>query len=93
MFRNWLQTGLQFVPKAGSHPTELADFLSRDLYEWVRADCTGSPKWWDIFSSKVYVRGDGLMGKFGIKVFPETDEIRDRTLTHRTRWGAQDSDT
>jgi len=87
-FRNWLEPGLRFVPKAGSHPTELADFLSRDLYEWVRQDCVGSPKWWSIFSQKVYLRGDGLMGKFGIKVFPESEEVRRRTLAHRESCGA-----
>jgi hypothetical protein len=87
-FRNWLEPGLRFVPKAGSHPTELADFLSRDIYEWVKGDCLGSPKWWSILTKKVYVRGDGLMGKFGIKVFPESEDIRERTLAHRQSCGA-----
>lgn len=87
-FRNWLEPGLRFVPKAGSHPTELADFLSRDIYEWVREDCDCSPKWWAIFSRKVYVRGDGLMGKFGFKVFPESEQIRNRSLAHRRACGA-----
>ncbi len=86
-FRNWLETGLQFAPKAGSHPVELADFFSRDLFEWTRNGCEGAPKWWTAYCPKVYVRGDGLMGKFGVKVFPDSD-IRDAVITHRNAWGA-----
>jgi hypothetical protein len=86
-FRNWLYTGLAFAPKVGSHPCELADFLARDLYEWIKNGCTNKPKWWHHFCSKVYVRGDGLMGKFGIKVFPDT-EIREVILAHRRMYGA-----
>ena len=86
-FRNWLETGLRFAPKEGSHPIELADFMSRDLFEWVRSDCSNSPKWWDLYCSKVYVRGDGLMGKFGIKVFPDAD-LREMILEHRRKYGA-----
>lgn len=86
-FRGWLETGLRFAPKEGSHPCELADFLSRDLFEWVRSGCTVSPKWWSIYCAKVYVRGDGLLGKFGVKVFPDSD-IRDRVIQHRKDCGA-----
>lgn len=83
-FRNWLETGLRFDPKKGSHPLELADFLSRDLFEWIKADCTGQPKWWGAYSGKVYARGDMMMGKFGIKVFPDSaPDIRERVLAHR----------
>lgn len=84
-FRNWLQPGLTFVPKRGSHPLEIADMLCRDLYEWVKRACRGSPKRWDIFSRKVYCRGDGMMGKFGVKVFPDSD-IRDRVEAHRHQY-------
>jgi hypothetical protein len=87
-FRGWLETGLRFAPKQGSHPCELSDFFSRDIFEWVRSGCTSTPKWWDLYCAKIYVRGDGLMGKFGLKVFPDTD-IREDILNHRTRWGAK----
>lgn len=86
-FRNWLETGLRFAPKQGSDPMELADMVSRDLYEWVRAECTGKPKYWALLGEKVYRRGDGQMGKFGIKVFPDSD-IRERIEAHRRDCGA-----
>lgn len=81
-FRNWLETSAEFVPKGGSHGTELADMLSRDLYEWARDGCDGQPRRWETFSRKVYRRGDKRMGKFGFKVFPDSD-IRDRIEAHR----------
>ena len=81
-FRNWLETGLRFTPKSGSDPSELADMTARDLYEWVRGDCIGSPGRWDILSRKIYWRGDGRMGKFGVKVFPDAD-IRESVESHR----------
>lgn len=81
-FRQWLETGLRFIPKQGSDPTELADMLSRELYEWIRSDCLVAPKFWRQFSRKIYCRGDGRMGKFGIKVFPDAD-IRERIEAHR----------
>lgn len=87
-FRNWLETGLRFATKEGTHPCELADMFSRELYEWVRGDCEVTPKRWDIFCRKAYCRGDGRMGKFGIKVFPDSD-IRDRIEEHRVRFGAK----
>ncbi len=86
-FRQWLETGLRFTPKRGSHPTELADMLSRDLFEWTRDDCESSPKWWELFSRKMYCRGDGRMGKFGVKVFPDSD-IREAIELHRRGCGA-----
>jgi len=86
-FRGWLETGLRFMPKSGSSPMELADMFSRDLYEWIRGDCGVTPKRWDLFSEKVYCRGDGQRGKFGVKVFPDSD-IRDRIETHRLVCGA-----
>ena len=86
-FRQWLETGLRFTPNRGSHPTELADMLSRDLYEWIRDDCESSPKWWSMFSEKMYCRDDGRMGKFGVKVFPDTD-IRETIERHRRDCGA-----
>ena len=86
-FRSWLETGLRFVPKRGSEPTELADMVARDLYEWVRSDCAATPVRWERLGGKVYCRGDGRMGKFGIKVFPDHD-IRDRIDAHRRQCGA-----
>ncbi len=86
-FRNWLEPGLTFVPKRGSHPLELADMFSRDLYEWIRSNCRRSPKRWELFSERIYCRGDGRMGKFGVKVFPDST-IRERIEAHRARCGA-----
>ncbi len=81
-FRQWLETGLRFTPKQGSDPMELADMLSRDIYEWVRDGCETSPGRWGIFGRHTYCRGDGRMGKFGIKVFPDSD-LREAVLEHR----------
>jgi hypothetical protein len=90
-FRDWLETGLRFEPKPhASNPMELSDMLSRDLYEWIRDGCSIVPKRWGIFSEKIYCRGDGRMGKFGVKVFPDSD-IRELIDAHRIRCGASDS--
>ena len=86
-FRNYLETGLRFHPKQGSSPLELSDMFCRDLYEWVRSDCSVSPKRWDLFGQKIYCRGDGLMGKFGVKVFPDTD-LRAPVEERRRKYGA-----
>ncbi len=83
-FRDWLETGLRFVPKQGSHPVELADMFARELFEWVRGGCDITPQRWDLFSSKIHWREDGVMGKFGVKVFPDSD-IRDLIEAHRKR--------
>lgn len=83
-FRNWLEPGLRFATKQGSSPCELADMFSRELYEWIRGDCDVLPKRWDWFARRVYCRDDGMMGKFGVKVFPDSD-IRDRIEKHRRR--------
>ncbi len=88
VFRNWLETGLRFTPKVGSHGTELADMFSRELYEWIRGDCDVTPKRWSIFSRKIYCREDGAMGKFGVKVFPDSD-VRERIVEHRRKCGAK----
>ncbi|MDE2744773.1 MAG: hypothetical protein OXI41_02140 [Chloroflexota bacterium] len=69
-FRSYLETGLRFVGKDGSHPTELSDMLARDVFEWVRSDCERDPPRWSIFESKFYRRGDLRSGKYGLKVFP-----------------------
>lgn len=86
-FRNWLETGLRFVTKASPQPAELADMVSREVFEWVRDGCTTEHQRWPLFSKKIYSRGDGLMGKFGVKVFPDSD-IREAVLAHRTANGA-----
>jgi hypothetical protein len=83
-FRDWLETGLRFVPKSGSHPVELADMFARELFEWVRGDCEITPQRWDTFSAKIHIREEGTMGKFGVKIFPDAD-IRDLIEMHR-RW-------
>jgi hypothetical protein len=87
-FRHWLAPGVQFTPKVGgSEPMELADMMSRDLFEWVRGGCTGTPKRWELFSDKIYCRGDGGRGKFGVKVFPDSG-VRELIEAHRIRCGA-----
>jgi hypothetical protein len=86
-FQSHLETGMRFSPKSGSDPSELSDFLARDMFEWTRSACTGSPKWWEGFCPKVYARGDGRMGKFGIKIFPDSD-IREQIENHRRECGA-----
>ncbi len=86
-FRSYLETGLRFLTKQGSNPLEISDMFSRDLFEWVRSECTATPKRWRLFNQKIYCRGDGMMGKFGLKVFPDTD-LRDLIENHRRSCGA-----
>lgn len=69
-FRSYLETGLRFVGKRGSHPTELSDMLARDVFEWIRSDCEREPRRWPVFEDKFYHRGDLNTGKYGLKVFP-----------------------
>ena len=63
--------------------------LARDIQEWVRLGCTGEPGRWGLFSSRIHCRGDGRMGKFGVKVFPDSD-IRAAIDVHRRACGAAD---
>lgn len=86
-FRNWLEPGLKFQPKCGSNPMEIADMLARDVFEWIRSDCKEEPRRFPLFSKKIYCREDGAEGKFGLKVFPDSD-IREHVLAHRKRCGA-----
>lgn len=79
---------MEFRPKQGSDPIELADMLSRDLYEWLESGCTGDPGRWDVFTEKTYCRDDGRRGKFGIKVFPAED-IEEAVMAHRRAGGAK----
>lgn len=87
-FQQWLETGVLFPNKHGSDPMELADMVSRDIYEWMEADCTGAPGRWGIFSDRTYRRGDRMQGKFGIKVFPDSD-IRPAIEAHRASCGTK----
>ena len=89
-FQQAIQPGASFVPKSGSHPTELADLLARDLYEWARSGCQAPPRRWEVFTEKMYCRGDGTSGKFGVKVFPDSD-IRDAVEAHRDKRLAMDA--
>ncbi len=84
-FRAWLETGCRFTPKQGSDPMELADMVSREVYEWIRGECLIDPIRWDLLSKKIYCRGDGQMGKFGVKVFPDSD-IRSQIEAHRAKY-------
>lgn len=82
-FRSWLETGIRYTRKQGTDPMELADMLSRDLFEWTRGGCGAVvPRRWSLFGRRVYWREDMRMGKFGIKVFPDSD-IKDLTDAHR----------
>jgi len=81
-FRSYLETGVRFKGKVGSHPLELSDMLARDVFEWIRSDCLLAPHRWPIFEQKLYGRGDLRSGKFGLKVFP-AGEIADQIEAHR----------
>ena len=85
-FRGMLHTGVHYAPKRGTDPTELADIVSREIYEWLRGGCAWGPKYWELVSEKFYCRDDRQMGKFGLKVFPDSD-IRDLVQKHRMRSG------
>lgn len=86
-FQNDILPGVSFLYKTeqSSHPLELSDRVARDVYEWIREDCQetkrlGGPL--DVISEKFYRRGNLKQGKFGLKVFPDTD-IRERIEAHR----------
>ena len=83
-FSGMLHTGVHYAPKRGTDVTELADIVAREVYEWVRSGCEAESKYWGAVSSKFYRRGDGQMGKFGLKVFPDSD-IRPLIQAHRQR--------
>jgi hypothetical protein len=85
-FQHCLEAGVRFRPKVGSDPLELADILARDLYEWIASGCEASPHRWHVFNPKIYCRDDRQMGKFGIKVFPDS-HIRDKIEAHRLQAG------
>ncbi len=83
-FRKLLKCGCIFRPKSGSDVLELADLVSREIYEWAKGDFVGRPKFWESLQPKFYCRGDGSRGKFGLKVFPDSD-IRETIEEHRER--------
>ena len=72
-FQRFLIPGVEFVGKQGTHPTELADMLARDVFEWIRSDCRHDPPRWALFQDKFYKRENLRRGKFGLKVFPDSD--------------------
>ena len=72
-FVRHIEPGAKFVPKQGSHPTELADMLARDIFEWLKSDCTAEPARWPIWQRKFFARDDLARGKFGLTVFPDAD--------------------
>ncbi len=83
-FQSHLLPGASFLPKSGSHPLELSDLLAYDLHQWIRSGCAGAPGYWRIWTEKFYAREDLRMGRFGLKIFPDSD-IRDRIEEHRDR--------
>lgn len=86
VFRSWLETGCRFSPKTGSNPAELADLVAREVFEYTRSDGQESPCQWSVIGPKFYLREDGLAGKFGLKIFPDSD-IRAKTLEFRNACG------
>ncbi len=58
--------------------------LARDVFEWIRADCVVEPARWKSFGPRIYQRGDLRMGKFGLKVFPDSD-VSQQVEAHRNR--------
>lgn len=82
-FQSWIEPGCRFSPKVRSNPSELADLVAREVFEWTRSDCKVDPPYWNVLNRKVYYRGDGHFGKFGVKVFPGMD-LEDALLAHRT---------
>lgn len=69
---------------------ELADIVSREIWEWVRSSCQTEPRFWAIVTPKLYCREDGRMGRFGLKVFPDAD-IRTDVEAHRAKVSGQDN--
>jgi len=53
----------------------------------MKDGCDSPPKWWHLFCERLHVRGNGLTGKFSLKVFPDSD-IRHLITAHRQIWGA-----
>ena len=88
-FQKYLETGLRYEPKSGSRPTELADLVARDVFEWVRSGCTTIPTTWWSWGSKIYGRGDLRTGKYGLKVFPDSD-IRGLIEAQRAQFRERD---
>ena len=91
-FQQDILPGVSFLYKTeqSSHPLELSDRVARDVYEWIREDCQSTRRLGgslDVISEKFYRRGDLKQGKFGLKVFPDSD-IRDRIEAHRDRFRA-----
>lgn len=87
-FQQAIEPGARFVPKQGSCPTELADMLARDIYEWLKSGMTEQPGRWPAFERGIYLRGDAQQGKFGLKVFPDSD-IRSAVESHRAHVAAE----
>ncbi len=87
-FQRYLEPGVSFRPKRGSHPLEISDMLARSVYDWVISGCTQEAERWRLFGRKWYGRDDLRMGKFGLKVFPDSD-LSERIEAHRDRFRAK----
>jgi hypothetical protein len=72
-FRGWLRPGCEFRTKRGSHPIELADLAARALLNWTRADFPIEHPFLNLWGPKISTREEVERGKFGIKVFPDSD--------------------
>lgn len=90
-FQQDILPGVSFLYKTeqSSHPLELSDRVARDVFEWIRNGCLATKRGGslDVISEKFYRRGDLKQGKFGLKVFPDSD-IRERIEAHRDRFRA-----
>ena len=87
-FQSWVEVGCRFSPKTGSNPSELADIVAREIYEWTKSDCTKAPKFWDVLTAKIHLRPPGYHGQFGVKVFP-ADGLEAAIIMHRLKCGAE----
>jgi hypothetical protein len=77
--------GITFHGKHGTHPIELSDLLAGEVARWMQSGCMRSSRLWQVFSQKFYARDDLSRGKFGLKIFPDSDSptLRERIEAHR----------
>ena len=82
----------------GSKPGyDLAQSLAPAQWNWricsrgictsgICADCSVTPKRWELFNQRVYHRGDGDMGKFGVKDLPRFRHPRQNSCAPSALW-------
>ncbi len=87
-FQRYLRPGVDFTPKRGSSPLEISDTVARSVYDWVTSGCEREPRRWPLLGEKWYRHGDLKMGKFGLKVFPDSD-LTTQIEAHRDQFRAK----